>query len=74
MGAQRLAEDHAVAILIDMVVAIATVSHSFSFFSQTRVGYGWELNLALIGLAAALAIIGPGVWSIDATAGLTRRR
>jgi putative oxidoreductase len=60
-------------LLIDMAVAIATVSHALSFFSQTRVGYGWELNLALIGLAAALLIMGPGAWSLDALMGLTRR-
>jgi uncharacterized membrane protein YphA (DoxX/SURF4 family) len=56
-----------------MAVAIATVSHAFSFFSQTKVGYGWELNLALIGLAAALLVMGPGAWSVDAALGLTRR-
>jgi putative oxidoreductase len=59
-------------LVIDMAVAIATVSHAFSFFSQQKVGYGWELNLSLIGLAAALLIIGPGTWSVDAVLGLTR--
>jgi len=59
-------------LLIDMAVAIATVSHKFSFFSAPKVGYGWELNLALIGLAAALLIVGPGAWSVDAALGLTR--
>ena len=63
----------ALGLVIDMAVAIATVSHAFSFFSQTKVGYGWELNLALIGLAAALLIMGPGAWSLDAALGLTRR-
>ena len=63
----------ALGILIDMAVAIATVSHAFSFFSQSKVGYGWELNLALIGLAAALLVIGPGTLSLDALLGLTRR-
>ena len=63
----------AIGLLIDMAVAIATVSYKFSFFSQTKVGYGWELNLALIGLAAALLIMGPGAWSVDAGLGLTRR-
>jgi len=63
----------ALGLLIDMAVAIATVSHAFSFFSQTKVGYGWELNLTLMGLAAALLIMGPGAWSIDAALGLTRR-
>jgi putative oxidoreductase len=63
----------ALGLAIDMAVAIATVSHAFSFFSQTKVGYGWELNLALIGLAAALLVMGPGAWSIDGALGLTRR-
>jgi putative oxidoreductase len=63
----------ALGLLIDMAVAIATVSHAFSFFSQTKVGYGWELNLALMALAAALLIMGPGAWSVDAALGLTRR-
>jgi putative oxidoreductase len=61
-------------LAIDMAVAIATVSHNFSFFSQPKVGYGWELNLALIGLAATLLIMGPGAWSVDAALGLTRGR
>jgi len=63
----------AAGLVIDMAVAIATVSHAFSFFSQQKVGYGWELNLALIGLAATLLIMGPGAWSVDAALGLTRR-
>lgn len=63
----------AIGLIVDMLVAIATVSHAFSFFSQTKVGYGWELNLALIGLAAALLVMGPGAWSLDARLGLTRR-
>ncbi len=61
-----------IGLLIDMGVAIATVSSAFSFFSQTKVGYGWELNLVLIGMAAALLIMGPGAWSLDAALGLTR--
>ena len=59
-------------LAIDMAVAITTVSHNFSFFSQPKVGYGWELNLALIGLAVTLLIMGPGAWSVDAALGLTR--
>ena len=61
-----------IGLLIDMGVAIATVSSSFSFFSQTKVGYGWELNFILIGMAGALLIMGPGAWSLDAALGLTR--
>lgn len=60
------------ALVVDMAVAFAAVSHNFSFFSQAKVGYGWELNLALIGLAATLLIMGPGAWSVDAGLGLTR--
>ncbi|HZU17217.1 MAG TPA: DoxX family protein [Candidatus Dormibacteraeota bacterium] len=63
-----------IGLITDMAVAIARVSHAFGFFSQTRVGYGWELNLALIGLAAALLVMGAGTWSLDAALGLTRRR
>ena len=63
-----------IGLLIDMAVAIATVSSAFSFFSQTKVGYGWEFNLALIGLAAALLFIGAGRVSLDAAFGLTRGR
>jgi putative oxidoreductase len=62
----------AAGLIIDMAVAIATVSHAFSFFSQQKVGYGWELNLALIGLAAAVLLIGAGAWSVDAALRLTR--
>jgi putative oxidoreductase len=62
-----------IGLIVDMAMAIATVSHAFGFFSVTRVGYGWELNLALIGLAAALLVMGPGAWSLDARLGLTRR-
>ncbi len=62
-----------IGLITDMAVAIATVSHAFSFFSQPKVGYGWELNFALIGLAVALLVMGPGAWSLDAALGLTRR-
>ena len=61
-----------IGLLVDMGVAFATVSSAFSFFSQTKVGYGWELNLILVGMAAALLIMGPGAWSLDAGLGLTR--
>lgn len=62
-----------IGLVTDMAVAIATVSYAFSFFSQQKVGYGWELNFALIGLAAALLVMGPGALSLDAALGLTRR-
>ena len=62
----------AIALLIDMAVAIATVSHLAGFFVTAQKA-GWELNLAVIGLAATLLIVGPGAWSLDAALGLTRR-
>jgi len=61
-----------VGLLIDMVVAIATVSHAAGFFVTAQKA-GWELNLAVIGLLAALLVVGPGTWSLDAMLGLTRR-
>lgn len=61
-----------IGLITDMAVAIATVSHAFSFFSQTKVGYGWEWNFALIGMAVALLIMGPGSWSVDRAIRLTR--
>ena len=60
------------ALLTDMIVAIATVSHSAGFF-VTAQKIGWELNLYLVGLIVAMLIIGPGGWSVDAALGLTRR-
>jgi len=63
----------AIGLIVDMVVAFAAVSHNFSFFSAQKVGYGWELNLALLALAAALLFAGAGAWSVDSAVGLTRR-
>jgi putative oxidoreductase len=64
----------AIGLITDMAVAYGVVTSGFSFFSVARVGYGWELNLILAGMAAALLIMGPGAWSLDALLGLTRRR
>lgn len=63
----------AIGLLTEMLIAIATVSYSAGFF-VTAQKIGWELNLYLIGLLAALLVMGPGAWSADAALGLTRRR
>jgi putative oxidoreductase len=63
-----------IGLITDMAVAYGVVTSAFSFFSVAKVGYGWELNLVLAGMAAALLIMGPGAWSLDALLGLTRRK
>ena len=63
----------AVGLLIEMLIAISTVSYAAGFF-VTAQKIGWELNVYLIGLLAALLVIGPGAWSADSALGLTRRR
>lgn len=64
----------AIGLITDMAVAIAVVTYSFGFFSVAKTGYGWELNLVILGMAAALLIMGPGAWSLDALFRLTRGR
>lgn len=63
----------AVGLLVEMVIAVSTVSYAAGFF-VTAQKIGWELNVYLIGLIAALILTGPGAWSADAALGLTRRR
>jgi putative oxidoreductase len=63
----------AVGLLIEMLIAISTVSYAAGFF-VTAQKIGWELNVYLIGLLAALLVMGPGAWSADSALGLTRRR
>jgi putative oxidoreductase len=63
----------AVGLLVEMLIAISTVSYAAGFF-VTAQKIGWELNVYLIGLIAALILTGPGAWSADAALGLTRRR
>lgn len=61
------------ALIVEMVVATATVSFAVGFFVTVQ-AVGWELNVYLIGLLAALLLTGPGRWSLDAALGLTRWR
>lgn len=63
----------AVGLLAEMLIAVSTVSYAQGFF-VTAQKIGWELNVYLIGLLAALVLIGPGTWSVDSVLGLTRRR
>jgi putative oxidoreductase len=62
-----------IGLLAEMLIAITAVSFSAGFF-VTAQKIGWELNVYLIGLLAALLVVGPGAWSVDAALGLTRRR
>jgi putative oxidoreductase len=55
------------AIVGAMVVAIVTVHLSRGFWS-TKGGY--EFNLSLIAAAVALALTGPGAYSLDSTLGI----
>ena len=57
------------ALLVDMVLAIATFNHAHGFFVESPNG-GWELNFVLIGLLGALTLVGAGAWSIDQRLGL----
>lgn len=53
----------AIPIIITMLVAIGTV-HGKNGFSLQYMGY--EYNVALIGMAAALVLTGPGLVALDA--------
>jgi putative oxidoreductase len=61
------------ALLVDMVLAIATFNHANGFFVESPKG-GWELNFVLIGMLGALSLVGAGTWSMDHTFGLARAR
>jgi putative oxidoreductase len=50
-----------------MVVAIATVHLSRGFWAGKG---GFEFNLSLIAAAVALALIGPGTYSLDSALGI----
>jgi putative oxidoreductase len=55
------------AIIGAMLVAIATVHLSKGFWVSKG---GYEFNLSIIGAAAALAITGPGAYSLDNALGI----
>lgn len=59
----------AVGLIIVMLVAIATVHWKNGFFINWSLapgkGHGYEMNLALIGMALAVLVGGAGVGSID---------
>jgi putative oxidoreductase len=59
------------ALVLDMVGAIATFNHGHGFFVESPEG-GWELNFVLIGLLGALALVGARRWSVDQAIGLGR--
>ncbi len=51
-----------------MTTAALVNARDHGFWSANK---GWELNLYLIAVAAALAVTGPGAFSLDALLGLT---
>ncbi len=53
------------ALVGDMVVAMITVTFHNGFISSAA-GSGYELNVALAALAAAVALVGPGRVSLEA--------
>ena len=55
----------AVAISIDMVMAIVLFNWSHGFFTETRTG-GWEFDLVLLVALLGIALVGPGSLSISA--------
>jgi putative oxidoreductase len=62
----------ALGLLIDMVLAMITVTFGNGVASSAAnvgVGGGYEINVALAALAAALMLLGPGRLSLDALIG-----
>lgn len=59
----------ALGLIVNMLVAIATVHWPHGFFLNWSLeqgkGHGYEFNLALIGLATAVLLGGAGAFSID---------
>jgi uncharacterized membrane protein YphA (DoxX/SURF4 family) len=51
-----------------MVIAMITVTWANGIVSGPG-GSGYELNLALVGLAVAVALVGPGQFSLGAAIG-----
>jgi len=62
-----------VALIFNMIVAIATFNFAHGFFVESPNG-GWEFNFVLIGLLGALTLIGAGARSVDHALGLARAR
>ncbi|MCC6589627.1 MAG: DoxX family protein [Bryobacterales bacterium] len=62
----------AAALIVIMLGAIATVHWENGFFLSPKMGY--EYNLALIGLLAAIVLAGPGRYAAAGSAGLVERR
>jgi putative oxidoreductase len=56
-------------LVVVMVVAIVTVNGHNGFFVEAQ---GWEYNAALIAMAAAIGLAGPGRVSLDVALGLRR--
>jgi putative oxidoreductase len=58
----------AASIGVVMIGAIATVHHNYGFFmnwSGKQAGEGYELHLLVLGMAAALVVVGGGRASLD---------
>jgi putative oxidoreductase len=62
----------AVALAVDMAVAIWTYNAGNGFFTETPNG-GWELNGLILLAMGALALLGGGRWSLDSMLGLVGR-
>jgi len=55
-------------IAVNMLVAIATVHHSYGFFMNwtgTQKGEGFEYHLLVLGITAYLIVRGAGAFSVD---------
>jgi len=67
LGLGLLSPLGSLAIIGAMLVAIATVHLANGFWNGKR---GYEFNLSLVAAAAALALTGPGAYSLDAALGI----
>ena len=63
----------AAAALAMMVVAYWTVHRHAGFFITARPDEGWEYVFVVAITAAAIAVLGPGEWSIDHVIGWSQR-